>query len=189
MKHCSVVFSIFLITRTLYPQGPSVPRHLIPHRYSNFTPAFVHADAIERLPLVHSPEAFGLHPNSEISYCNQGVADIWSDLLELQPQRGELIYAKEIPICWCSISQTFSNKWLISVKLSVCVFVHMCVCVLNIFKKRASWSWLILPAVTDGEGFLLLALIQLFLKTRFYEAVEFLSFFCFFSLFVSKFLY
>jgi hypothetical protein len=67
-------------------------------------PAFSHADAIERLPLVHSPEVFGLHPNSEISYCTRRAAGIWSDLLELQPKRGELIYAKEIPICWFSIS-------------------------------------------------------------------------------------
>jgi len=108
MKLCSVVFPFFSLLVHFIHKVQVFHPHLIPSWYSNFIPAFFHADSIERLPLVHSPEVFGLHPNSEISYSTQGAADIWSDLLELQPKRGELIYAKEIPICWCSISQIFA---------------------------------------------------------------------------------
>lgn len=108
MKPCSVVFPFFSLLVHSISYVQVFPPSLIPSWYSNFTPAFFHADAIERLPLVDSPEVFGLHPNSEISYCTRGAADIWSDLLALQPKRGRLIFAKEIPICWCSISQTFT---------------------------------------------------------------------------------
>lgn len=43
---------------------------------------------IEELPLVNSPEVFGLHPNAEIGYFTQATKDIWSNLTQLQPQTG-----------------------------------------------------------------------------------------------------
>ncbi|KAM6052185.1 dynein axonemal heavy chain 10 [Chlamydotis macqueenii] len=46
-------------------------------------------EAIESLPLANTPEVFGLHVNAEIGYYTQAVRDIWSHLLELQPQTGE----------------------------------------------------------------------------------------------------
>ncbi|KFZ50352.1 Dynein heavy chain 10, axonemal, partial [Antrostomus carolinensis] len=45
-------------------------------------------EAIESLPLANTPEVFGLHANAEIGYYTQAVRDIWSHLLELQPQTG-----------------------------------------------------------------------------------------------------
>ncbi|XP_025020180.1 dynein heavy chain 10, axonemal, partial [Python bivittatus] len=47
------------------------------------------AEEIESLPLANTPEVFGLHPNAEIGYYTQAARDMWSHLLELQPQTGE----------------------------------------------------------------------------------------------------
>ncbi|XP_014373608.2 dynein heavy chain 10, axonemal, partial [Alligator sinensis] len=44
---------------------------------------------VESLPLANTPEVFGLHPNAEIGYYTQAARDMWSHLLELQPQTGE----------------------------------------------------------------------------------------------------
>ncbi|KAF3425259.1 hypothetical protein E2986_13407 [Frieseomelitta varia] len=41
---------------------------------------------IEGLPLVNTPEVFGLHPNAEIGYFTQAAKEMWSNLIELQPQ-------------------------------------------------------------------------------------------------------
>ncbi|XP_044296574.1 dynein axonemal heavy chain 10 isoform X1 [Varanus komodoensis] len=46
-------------------------------------------EEIESLPLANTPEVFGLHPNAEIGYYTQAARDMWSHLLELQPQAGE----------------------------------------------------------------------------------------------------
>nr|XP_046467282.1 dynein axonemal heavy chain 10 [Neodiprion pinetum] len=46
-------------------------------------------DFIEELPLVNSPEVFGLHPNAEIGYFTQATRDMWRNLIELQPQTAE----------------------------------------------------------------------------------------------------
>ncbi|XP_053061953.1 dynein axonemal heavy chain 10 isoform X4 [Acinonyx jubatus] len=46
-------------------------------------------EAIEALPLTNTPEAFGLHSNAEIGYYTQAARDMWTHLLELQPQTGE----------------------------------------------------------------------------------------------------
>lgn len=45
-------------------------------------------DEIESLPLANTPEVFGLHSNAEIGYYTQAARDMWSHLLELQPQTG-----------------------------------------------------------------------------------------------------
>ncbi|XP_053327864.1 dynein axonemal heavy chain 10 [Spea bombifrons] len=46
-------------------------------------------ETIESLPLANTPEVFGLHSNAEIGYYTQAARDMWSHLLELQPQTGE----------------------------------------------------------------------------------------------------
>lgn len=48
-------------------------------------------DNIEELPLANTPEVFGLHPNAEINYYTQAARDMWSQLVELQPQTGNFI--------------------------------------------------------------------------------------------------
>ncbi|XP_058809033.1 dynein axonemal heavy chain 10 [Phymastichus coffea] len=49
----------------------------------------IYLQFIEELPLVNSPEVFGLHPNAEISYFTQVTKEMWGHLIELQPQTGE----------------------------------------------------------------------------------------------------
>ncbi|XP_050426983.1 dynein axonemal heavy chain 10-like [Adelges cooleyi] len=44
--------------------------------------------SIEELPLINVPGVFGLHPNAEMGYFTKASRDIWSNLLELQPQTG-----------------------------------------------------------------------------------------------------
>nr|WAW84832.1 axonemal dynein heavy chain 10 [Halisarca dujardinii] len=44
---------------------------------------------IEALPLVNTPEVFGLHSNAEIGYFTNTTKDMWSQMIELQPQGGE----------------------------------------------------------------------------------------------------
>ena len=46
-------------------------------------------DSIEVLPLANTPEVFGLHSNAEIGYFTRAAKDMWSQLIELQPQSGE----------------------------------------------------------------------------------------------------
>ena len=43
---------------------------------------------IETLPLSNTPEVFGLHPNAEIGYYTNAAKEMWSHLVELQPQTG-----------------------------------------------------------------------------------------------------
>lgn len=50
---------------------------------------FCLSDYIESLPLANTPEVFGLHPNAEIGYYTQAARNMWSHLVELQPQTGE----------------------------------------------------------------------------------------------------
>ena len=47
-------------------------------------------EAIEALPLANTPEVFGLHLNAETGYYTQAARDMWSHLLELQPQTGKV---------------------------------------------------------------------------------------------------
>jgi len=48
-----------------------------------------YVEAIETLPLANTPEVFGLHSNAEIGYFTRAAKDMWSQLIELQPQTGE----------------------------------------------------------------------------------------------------
>lgn len=51
-------------------------------------PRDVYLKTIEALPLVQSPEAFGLHANADISYYTSATKAIWTDLVDLQPRTG-----------------------------------------------------------------------------------------------------
>lgn len=52
-------------------------------------PKQVYVDEIESLPLANTAEVFGLHPNAEIGYYTQAARDMWTHLIELQPQTGD----------------------------------------------------------------------------------------------------
>ena len=43
----------------------------------------------QSLPLANAPEVFGLHSNAKIGYFTRAAKDMWSQLIELQPQSGE----------------------------------------------------------------------------------------------------
>mmetsp|Transcript_13853 Transcript_13853/g.21612 ORF Transcript_13853/g.21612 Transcript_13853/m.21612 type:complete len:481 (-) Transcript_13853:121-1563(-) len=45
-------------------------------------------EMIESLPLVTSPEVFGLHPNAEISYMTDSTKELWLGLVSMQPRGG-----------------------------------------------------------------------------------------------------
>lgn len=49
----------------------------------------IFSDYIESLPHANTPEVFGLHPNAEIGYYTSAARDMWSHLVELQPQTGD----------------------------------------------------------------------------------------------------
>jgi dynein heavy chain len=44
--------------------------------------------AIDALPLVQSPEVFGLHANADISYYTSAAKALWANLVDLQPRVG-----------------------------------------------------------------------------------------------------
>ncbi|XP_071339029.1 dynein axonemal heavy chain 10 [Trachinotus anak] len=52
-------------------------------------PKKVYVDEIETLPLANTPEVLGLHSNAEIGYYTQAAKDMWTHLIDLQPQTGE----------------------------------------------------------------------------------------------------
>lgn len=56
---------------------------------------FQNTASTDLLPLTNTPEVFGLHPNAEINYYSQTTREIWSHLIELQPQTGKLC------VCMC----------------------------------------------------------------------------------------
>ena len=45
-------------------------------------------EEIESLPLANTPEVMGLHSNAEIGYYTQAAKEMWSHLIDLQPQTG-----------------------------------------------------------------------------------------------------
>ena len=55
--------------------------------YCNYRDQFL--EYIEALPLANSPEVFGLHANAEINYFTRTTKDIWTQLVELQPQTAD----------------------------------------------------------------------------------------------------
>jgi len=42
------------------------------------------------MPLANTPEVFGLHHNAEIGYYTGAAKEMWSHLIDLQPQTGKL---------------------------------------------------------------------------------------------------
>uniref|UniRef100_A0A3Q3E3F5 Dynein axonemal heavy chain 10 n=1 Tax=Labrus bergylta TaxID=56723 RepID=A0A3Q3E3F5_9LABR len=48
-------------------------------------------DEIESLPLANTPEVMGLHSNAEIGYYTQAAKDMWTHLIDLQPQTEVLL--------------------------------------------------------------------------------------------------
>lgn len=52
---------------------------------------FQNTASTDLLPLTNTPEVFGLHPNAEINYYSQTTREIWSHLIELQPQTGKCV--------------------------------------------------------------------------------------------------
>ncbi|KAI4888942.1 hypothetical protein NFI96_027441 [Prochilodus magdalenae] len=62
----------------------------LPPAVRNYSADFVcFPGEIESLPLANTPEVFGLHPNAEIGYYTQAARDMWTHLIELQPQTGD----------------------------------------------------------------------------------------------------
>eukprot|EP00058_Branchiostoma_floridae_P026457 XP_002611948.1 hypothetical protein BRAFLDRAFT_91832 [Branchiostoma floridae] len=47
-----------------------------------------YVEEIENLPLANTPEVFGLHTNAEIGYYTQAAKDMWTNMVDLQPQTG-----------------------------------------------------------------------------------------------------
>ncbi|XP_042277329.1 dynein axonemal heavy chain 10 isoform X2 [Thunnus maccoyii] len=52
-------------------------------------PKTTYVDEIETLPLANTPEVMGLHSNADIGYYTQAAKDMWTHLIDLQPQTGE----------------------------------------------------------------------------------------------------
>jgi len=42
------------------------------------------------MPLANTPEVFGLHPNADIGYYTSAAKEMWSHLIDLQPQTGKM---------------------------------------------------------------------------------------------------
>jgi len=55
------------------------------------------------MPLANTPEVFGLNPNAEIGYYTTAAKEMWSHLIDLQPQTGNT---------YGSCSQIFLGKFL-----------------------------------------------------------------------------
>jgi dynein heavy chain len=53
-----------------------------------FGPRENYVNTIGELPMVQTPEVFGLHPNADVSYYTLGTKAIWRDLVDLQPRTG-----------------------------------------------------------------------------------------------------
>jgi len=49
---------------------------------------FIFLEYIDDLPLENSPMVFGLHGNAEIGYYTEAVKNMWTHLIDLQPQTG-----------------------------------------------------------------------------------------------------
>ncbi|MED6232426.1 Dynein heavy chain 10, axonemal, partial [Ataeniobius toweri] len=52
-------------------------------------PKTVYIEEIENMPLANTPEVMGLHSNVEIGYYTLAVKEMWTHLIDLQPQTGE----------------------------------------------------------------------------------------------------
>lgn len=60
----------------------------VDYRIPDDGPKEKYQDYIESLPLENTPEVFGLHMNAEIGYYTNAAKDMWSCLINLQPETG-----------------------------------------------------------------------------------------------------
>nr|CAD7405122.1 unnamed protein product [Timema cristinae] len=82
----------------------------------------VGAYAIDELPLVNSPEVFGLHPNAEIGYFTQAAKEMWLHLVELQPQtvRDIIDVAGDRWYMWSTPIALYCNDLINTLVVDVC---------------------------------------------------------------------
>jgi len=59
------------------------------------------------MPLANTPEVFGLHPNAEIGYYTSAAKEMWSHLIDLQPQTGRTMFCY-VPSYQSNLLRTFS---------------------------------------------------------------------------------
>lgn len=43
---------------------------------------------INEIPIINSPDVFGLHPNAEITYFTNGAKLLWNNLISMQSSEG-----------------------------------------------------------------------------------------------------
>ena len=77
------------------------------YKIPEFGPKDSYTEEIESLPLVNGPDVFGLHPNAEIGYFTRAAKDMWSQLVELQPQSGESGTGKNIIIIVLTVLSSY----------------------------------------------------------------------------------
>ncbi|CAM6084343.1 unnamed protein product [Calypogeia fissa] len=59
---------------------------LVDYKLPEYGPKENYTTYIDSLPIVQSPEVFGLHPNADISYYTITTKRLWKDLVKLQPR-------------------------------------------------------------------------------------------------------
>ena len=61
--------------------------------FNQFFPSSIFRDLylayIDQLPLYNPPDILGLHPNAEINYLTKAATDIYSTMLDIQPEQNE----------------------------------------------------------------------------------------------------
>jgi len=69
---------------------------------------------IDELPLENSPMVFGLHANAEIGYFTEAVKNMWSHMIDLQPQTG----ISNICSIWLDFGPTASFTFMILISMT-----------------------------------------------------------------------
>jgi dynein heavy chain len=80
------------------------------YRIPDDGPKDVFEEYIESLPLENTPEVFGLHMNAEIGYFTDAAKEMFSRLIDLQPQTGESgggssreVYIDKVSLSFCCL--------------------------------------------------------------------------------------
>jgi dynein heavy chain len=60
----------------------------VDYRVPGAGPREAYTAEIDALPMVQTPEVFGLHPNADISYYTNATKSLWRNLVDLQPRIG-----------------------------------------------------------------------------------------------------
>ena len=74
LQQCSIALDLNII---LYLSGYKIPKCKTVEDYRT---------SIDTLPLVDSPEAFGLHPNADITYSTNTANEMLSSIVNIQPK-------------------------------------------------------------------------------------------------------